>query len=730
MSAASDGDDNESNTASETGPSLQTRSITDAIQRSPSGNRVSIHNDLASPSTSLNQQTLAGFFTGSRRGAGRSDVSHRTAPVHLGPAPPLPVFNISENPGPSSIVNLDRGDGENSENRGDRSPEVISSEGEDSRSSNQDVEIVSDPEEENSNPPEAAPLAVENAEVPGQEAIPQLPDTDVQNAGSAQASSQGPQLETPAALNVQLIQASTSSPSDFRTPKRRRVMSTPEKPKGASDHQENDDEDGNSCPICFEEWSTSGSHRLASLRCGHLFGQSCIEKWLKGQGGKCPQCNCKAKRQDIRVLYAKSLKAVDTTERDRALQELEKEREVRRKVEMEAAQCRLQYQLAIEECNRLKTELDKVKRQLQTSRSDASSGSAASQSQVRDVNGHFVLDKTIKIWEAGNCRVMSYSPSLATLVVSQPSSSPLFPGFGFKKISCMDFKTSQYLTVHSKAIRDCCFHPFVDDGILLSCGLDKTAKMTSVISNTVVQTYNLSNPVWSCVWNTDDRNFFYAGQANGNVMEFDIRNTSEHVQELNTEGIRSPVVSLQYIPKDIQAGFRPGGLVVGQLNKISFYEKKQDNQYRLHMLPLEGNLTSLCFESHTRHLLASFRPTSKHPTSRHQLCEMTCVNLSVDPAVIDNGCSCHVVHTFHGSQTQTVLTRALLMTHPAEDSRMLVCAGEETSSGVHIWDTSSSQLVQRLPAGGVVVDTCTLRLNQQTYLAALTEKNLKVYRWC
>lgn len=35
---------------------------------------------------------------------------------------------------------------------------------------------------------------------------------------------------------------------------------------------------------------------------------SCIEKWLKGQGGKCPQCNCKAKRQDIRVLYAKSLK--------------------------------------------------------------------------------------------------------------------------------------------------------------------------------------------------------------------------------------------------------------------------------------------------------------------------------------------------------------------------------------------------------------------------------------
>lgn len=37
--------------------------------------------------------------------------------------------------------------------------------------------------------------------------------------------------------------------------------------------------------------------------------------------------------------------------------------------------------------------------QIKLGRSDASSGSATSQSQVRDVNGHFVLDKTIKIWE-------------------------------------------------------------------------------------------------------------------------------------------------------------------------------------------------------------------------------------------------------------------------------------------------------------------------------------------
>ncbi len=35
---------------------------------------------------------------------------------------------------------------------------------------------------------------------------------------------------------------------------------------------------------------------------------SCIEKWLRGQGGKCPQCNCKAHKKDIRVIYAKAIK--------------------------------------------------------------------------------------------------------------------------------------------------------------------------------------------------------------------------------------------------------------------------------------------------------------------------------------------------------------------------------------------------------------------------------------
>ena len=51
----------------------------------------------------------------------------------------------------------------------------------------------------------------------------------------------------------------------------------------------------------------------------YLLYSSCIEKWLKAPDGRCPQCNSKAKKKDIRVIFAKSISVVDTTERDRAL---------------------------------------------------------------------------------------------------------------------------------------------------------------------------------------------------------------------------------------------------------------------------------------------------------------------------------------------------------------------------------------------------------------------------
>ena len=116
------------------------------------------------------------------------------------------------------------------------------------------------------------------------------------------------------------------------------------------------DSDGGTCSICFEEWSNSGDHRIASLKCGHFFGYSCIEKWLRGSGSACPNCNEKNTKKDIRVHFVAKLAAIDTSERDRALLELEKERTEMRELQLRHTELNVRLQLQKERIEQLETD--------------------------------------------------------------------------------------------------------------------------------------------------------------------------------------------------------------------------------------------------------------------------------------------------------------------------------------------------------------------------------------
>ncbi|GJW55009.1 zinc finger, RING/FYVE/PHD-type containing protein [Tanacetum coccineum] len=64
------------------------------------------------------------------------------------------------------------------------------------------------------------------------------------------------------------------------------------------------------CPICYEPWTNYGRHQLCSLPCGHIYGRSCINKWLlqaKSSSMKCPQCNNLCTLEDVRPLQASRL---------------------------------------------------------------------------------------------------------------------------------------------------------------------------------------------------------------------------------------------------------------------------------------------------------------------------------------------------------------------------------------------------------------------------------------
>nr|GEY20431.1 zinc finger, RING/FYVE/PHD-type [Tanacetum cinerariifolium] len=59
------------------------------------------------------------------------------------------------------------------------------------------------------------------------------------------------------------------------------------------------------CSICYNPSTTHGKHQICCLPCGHMYGLSCIKKWLllSSSGGKCPQCNTLCSFQDAILLY-------------------------------------------------------------------------------------------------------------------------------------------------------------------------------------------------------------------------------------------------------------------------------------------------------------------------------------------------------------------------------------------------------------------------------------------
>lgn len=64
------------------------------------------------------------------------------------------------------------------------------------------------------------------------------------------------------------------------------------------------------------------------------------------------------------------------------------------------------------------------------------------------------------------------------------------------------------------------------------------SSLSSLLTNTVVQTYNTGRPVWSCSWCSDDSNYVFAGLINGSVLVYDLRDTSQYVKELVPLGSR------------------------------------------------------------------------------------------------------------------------------------------------------------------------------------------------
>lgn len=280
----------------------------------------------------------------------------------------------------------------------------------------------------------------------------------------------------------------------------------------------NDSDDDQRCSICLEIWSNAGDHRLCSLRCGHLFGLNCIEQWFSiapnAAARKCPECNTKASRKDIRVLYAKSyLKCIDTSEIEKLKSELKEmtgkkdyaEKEVKHYKSKEIV-----YEQRIESLSLKISELEKT---IKTMTSEKN----------LNLQCNNIILKSEKIFDICNndaCRVMAYNPWNNILIASS--------GKSLSKIMMDTLSIGLSCNIHNDSVRDMAFqeqHP----SCLLSVGLDSKIILTDIRNSLLIHNYQEATKLWSCCWSNYRTHTFYVGGAKGNISEYDIRNLHQSV---------------------------------------------------------------------------------------------------------------------------------------------------------------------------------------------------------
>ncbi|KAG0718921.1 E3 ubiquitin-protein ligase RFWD3 [Chionoecetes opilio] len=573
---------------------------------------------------------------------------------------------------------------------------------------------------DNGNPPNSA-SPPESASHPVEASASSPPD----NGSPLESASPPEEASLPAVAGPSTSSVSSGAPPKGKPPDAERKPAP----------EESDDE-GQICPICFDPWANMGEHRLVSLKCGHLFGLSCITQWLQGANrhkGRCPQCNFKATRKDIRIIYAKSIKVLDTTEKERIMQELENERELKRRLEVRHAQKKFKY----EQKKRLVIQLQEQLNALKASALGAGQpGLACSQGEgAGSGNSKLVYKEWVEVCREGGCRVMAHSEWLGMLVVSMPSQVGMFPGYGIKKVNLLELHTGQYVPLHQKQIRDLAFSPTKHD-LLLSVAMDKVVKITNVCSNAPVVNFLAPAPLWCCCWSTTESNMFYVGTASGRLLQYDTRNTNTHVATIELPG-SGPVVSMAYVHPGPDSSLTWGGLLAARLQCCFFVEVGKPGEAKSHVLPLEGTFTSVACEADNSHVLVSCRPTQRHPHARHVICYLQPVNVAAEEGG-EGGrtVSAQPVHTFQGGTAQKVLSRTLLARAPHPNAGLLVYASDESTQSIYVWELGTMRCLQQLRCtrawqghSDTVVDLKQLIIGDALHLAALTEKGVRLYCW-
>ena len=305
------------------------------------------------------------------------------------------------------------------------------------------------------------------------------------------------------------------------------------------------------CNICFESWTNCGDHRLVSLSCGHLFGRSCIARWL-GDKQRCPDCNARASSKDIRAIVPRVIIAKDGGDRDQLAAQLASERASRHARE---SQLMLQVRLLSSENARLREEISVTQRALLRARLLPGMSSESDPARDLSTGMPFSLEPYGRFTVPAGRRTRIFDVEKSSLLLAAALETPQTGASGILKCSLIDrpsASSTSSIMIHEKRLRDLQFSPR-GDSLVLSASLDRTCKLTSMRSETVVQTYGLDIAANAVTWLPHAPFLFAAGLNNSAVHIYDIRQTRAYVSRHVGFGSRQmPISAIAPLPDPVQ----------------------------------------------------------------------------------------------------------------------------------------------------------------------------------
>ncbi|EYC26485.1 hypothetical protein Y032_0010g1181 [Ancylostoma ceylanicum] len=365
-----------------------------------------------------------------------------------------------------------------------------------------------------------------------------------------------------------------------------------------------DDSGDDGCTICYEEYTSAGDHRLASVKCGHFFGYSCIARWIRSEGRNavCPTCKTKATIKDVRKHYTNAVKVTDTTE-------VEMLRNSNAALHIKISG--LEVELA-----RKDRELTDLMKRIQEGKPHDIKN-VAPQLIVQPRGGRMFMNPERK--EAlmngtsnADARAMDFNGEFWAIGVACSQARNIFSPYGIRMLTItrQEFKLRECYPLHSGRSRVVVFSPF-ESSLLLSGGEDKRAIVSA--NGAVQRQWKMPNekPVWTGCWTAANK--VALGLGDGRVFEYAVDSDS-------TEPIRDYTQGVGHLPI-IFTGFDPASstLLVASFKKLIAFRNEK-------VFPLLNNaddqfdkMRSISFDESSLHFAVTFSPGGRHPAISHRL---------------------------------------------------------------------------------------------------------------